>query len=53
MPAQLLKALIGRGRIPGEIRLRSGRVFRLLRPLCEELPFKLSLHDELPELKEK
>ena len=52
MPAQLLKALIRRGRIPGELRLRSGRVFRMLRPLGVELPFKLSLHDELPELKE-
>ena len=52
MPAQLLKALIRRGRIPGEVRLRSGRVFRLLRPLCVELPFKLSLHDDLSELKE-
>ena len=50
MPAQVLKALIRRGRVPGEIRLVSGRVFRLLRPLCEELPFKLSLHDDLPEL---
>ena len=51
MPPQLLKALIGRGRIPGEIKVLSGRVFRFLRPLCIELPFKLSLHDSLPELK--
>ena len=50
MPVQVLKALIRRGRVPSEIRLMSGRVFRLLRPLCEELPFKLSLHDDLPEL---
>ena len=47
MPVQALKAIIRRGRIPGEIRVRSGRVFRLLRPLCLELPFKLSLHDDL------
>ena len=51
MPPQLLKALIARGRIPGEIKVMSGRVFRFLRPLCLELPFKLSLHDSLPELK--
>ena len=51
LAANLLRAFIRRGRVPGEIRLASGRVFRLLRPLCEELPFKLSLHDELPELK--
>ena len=45
MPPQVLKELIRHGRIPGEIRLRSGRVFRFLRPLCVDLPFKLSLHD--------
>ena len=47
MPPQLLKALMRRGRIPGELRVKSGRVFRFLRPLCIELPFKLSLHDSL------
>ena len=47
MPAQLLRRLVERGRIPGEIRVASPRVFRLLRPLCLELPFKLSLHDNL------
>jgi len=48
MPAQVLKALVRRGKVPGEIKTCSGRVFRLLRPLCLELPFKLSLHDSLP-----
>ena len=38
------------GRVPGEICLVSGRVFRMLRALCVELPFKLSLHDSLPAL---
>ena len=50
MPQQVLKELIRRCMIPGEIRLRSGRVFRMLRALCMELPFKLSLHDTLPSL---
>ena len=50
MPVQLLKELIRRGKVPGELRTRSGRVFRLLRPLCMELPFKLSLHDRLQSL---
>ena len=50
MPVQVLKELVQRGRVPGEIRLRSHRVFRLLRTLCPELPFKLSLHDALPAL---
>ena len=50
MPVQVLKELIRRGKVPGELRTRSGRVFRLLRPLCMELPFKLSLHDRLQSL---
>lgn len=47
MPRQLLKAMIEVGHIPGEIRVPSGRVFRMLRPLGLELPFKLTLHDKL------
>ena len=47
VPVQVLKELIRRGKVPGEIRLRSGRVFRLLRALCIDLSFKLSLHDGL------
>ena len=50
MPTQVLRELIRRGKVPGEIRLLSGRVFRFLRALCMELPFKLSLHDKLPSL---
>ena len=50
MPSRFLGELIARGRIPGEIKVRSGRVFRLLRTLGAELPFKLSLHDALPEI---
>lgn len=47
MPAQFLKALNELGRIPGEVKVANGRMFRMLRPLCMELPFKLSLHDKL------
>lgn len=50
LPQQVLKALIRHGRIPGEIRLSSGRTFRLLRALSIHLPFKLSLHDSLEAL---
>ena len=46
MPAQVLRELIRLGKVPGEIKTRSGRVFRFLRPLCLDLPFKLSLHDK-------
>ena len=50
MPPQLLRELIRIGKVPGEIKVRSGRVFRMLRPLCIELPFKLSLHEKLEHL---
>ena len=50
MPAQLLKRLIGRGTIPGEIRVCSPRVYRMLRPLIVELPFRLSMNSSLPEI---
>lgn len=50
LPQQVLKAFLRRGKVAGEIRLVSGRVFRLLRALGIELPFKLSLHDSLPSL---
>ena len=50
MPVQVLRELIRRGRVPGELKTCSGRVFRLLRPLCIELPFKLSLHEKLQTL---
>lgn len=51
MPAQVLRELVRIGRVPGAIRVRSARVFRMLRPLGLEFPFKLSLHDSLERLK--
>ena len=51
VPPRILKHFLLRGRIPGGIRLLSGRLFRMIRPLCVDLPFKLSLHDSLPKLK--
>ena len=50
LPSAVLKSFVEHGVVPGELRLRSPRVFRLLRPLCLELPLKLSLHDRLPRL---
>ena len=50
MPVQVVKEFLRRGKVPGALRTCSGRVFRMLRPLCVELPFKLSLHDKLPSL---
>jgi hypothetical protein len=50
VPAQLIKEFVRLGRVPGRIKLVSGRLFRMVRALCIELPFKLSLHDSLPAL---
>ena len=50
MPGEFLHRLIQLGKIPGELHLCSGRVFRFLRPLCIELPIKLIMHDKLDEL---
>lgn len=47
MPSRLLKAIIGRGRVPGEIKVASGRVFRMVRALCMELPFKLVMQEDM------
>jgi hypothetical protein len=47
---RLLKHILSRGRVPGELMVRSGRLFRMLRPLCLDVPLKLSLHDSLPVL---
>ena len=52
VPSRLLKHLVARGRMPGEIKVLSGRLFRMVRPLCEEIPFRLSLHDALPRLEQ-
>lgn len=50
VPSQILKEFVRLGRVPGRIKLVSGRLFRMVRALCIELPFKLSLHDSLPAL---
>jgi len=51
LPPRVLAHFVARGAVPGELRVLSGRVFRLLRPLCLELPFKLSRVPELPHFK--
>lgn len=50
MPSRILRHIISRGRVPGEIKILTSRMFRMIRPLCMNLPFKLSLHDSLPRL---
>ena len=46
----VLERFVSLGWMPGEMKTMSGRLFRMLRPLCLELPVKLSLHDSLPAL---
>ena len=50
VPSRMLEEIVAFGRVPGEIKLVSARLFRFMRALCLELPFKLSLHDSLPKL---
>lgn len=38
------------GKVPGEIQVCSQRMFRMLRPLCTDFPFKLSIYDKVDAL---
>jgi hypothetical protein len=40
---RLMKLFVERGVVPGIVRVRTGREFRMLRPICMELPIKLQL----------
>ena len=42
LPQLVLEGLKLIGKVPGEVITPSGRVFRLVRPLCNEIPFKLT-----------
>ena len=50
IPSQVVREMITLGYVPGEMRCLTQRMFRLLRPICLELPIKLSLHDALPTI---
>lgn len=47
---RLLSAIVGHGRVPGELHVRSCRMTRFLRPLGLQLPFKIVQHAKLPML---
>lgn len=51
IPQRVLDALVARGRIPGQICVANMRMFRLMRSLGMELPFKLSLKESLPAVR--
>ena len=50
LAARLLKRVDEFGAVPGEIKIRSRRVARFLRPLGMKLPWKMSIHSKLPAL---
>lgn len=52
MPDCLLERLVDLGRLPCEIQVVSGRVFRFLRPVFLDLSVKLSKLEEIPVLEE-
>ena len=47
---RLLESILKYGKTPAEIRVRSPRVMRFLRPLGMHLPFKLSQYEKLPAI---
>lgn len=48
LPSDILSLLVERSFIPGEIKMKSKRLFRLMRPLMHQLPVKLSITDSAP-----
>lgn len=47
LPGVTLETFLEKGLVPGEIKVKSKRVYRLLSPLTMALPFKLSLLSDL------
>ena len=50
LASHMLDGVVGRGKVPGSISVRSQRMMRFLRPLGMQLPFKIILHKQLPQL---
>ena len=50
LAAHVLDGVIRRGKVPGAIHVRNQRMMRFLRPLGLQLPFKIVLHREMPQL---
>lgn len=50
IPARILAEFVKFGRVPGEIKVSSMRMFRYLRPIGMEIPFRISLHSHLPAI---
>ena len=50
LAGHLLDGVIARGSVPGAVHMRSQRMMRFLRPLGLQIPFKMVLHKQLPQL---
>lgn len=50
MPGHLLERLVAKKKMPCEIQVISGRVFRFLRPIILNLPIKLTKKESIPAL---
>ena len=50
LAAHVLDGVVRRGKVPHAIHVRTQRMMRFLRPLGMQLPFKLVLHREMPQL---
>jgi hypothetical protein len=50
LAAHLLEGVIRYGKVPGTLNMRSQRIMRFLRPLGLQLPFKMVIHKQLPQI---
>ena len=50
LAAHLLDGVLRRGKVPGSIHLRTQRMMRFLRPLGMQIPFKMVMHGQLPQV---
>jgi len=50
LASRLLDGVVAHGKVPGTINVRSQRMMRFLRPLGMQLPFKMVLHRQLPQI---
>ena len=44
------EGVIRYGKVPGTLNMRSQRIMRFLRPLGLQLPFKMVIHKQLPQI---
>lgn len=47
LPARILSIIVELSHVPGEIRMKSKRLYRLMRPLMHQLPIKLTIREDI------